>query len=357
MGLQRFYLVARTGILFTLVRAAMILLALSAGYGIVALALIHFLLSMAMSVIIFRFALRELPYLAPRLVRPERHQVAKIVAFSKYVFVTNVGEKVGYLTDWLVIGAFLPISTLTFYAIPASLVTYLKSFIGAMGVVVNPMSSSLEAASDDSRLRLLFLTASKAAVVLGLPVCVGFVVLGERFIDIWMGSGFGTTSGPVLIVLAITHFIGLPHHTISGVLYGLGRHRITAVTRVCEAAANLALSVILVQQYGLIGVALGTLIPHAVALGLVLPAATGRVLSVPLRTYYASTYVRPLAASIPFILTCGLIDRVLRPTTLATFLAAVCVGLTTYVVPCWVIALSEDERRSARQRLGRLAWR
>ena len=122
----------------------------------------------------------------------------------------------------------------------------------------------------------MVLTGAKAAMLIGLPVCIGFIVLGRRFISLWMGAEYAAQAGTVLAVLATGHLFGLPYYTISGVLYGLGRHRVVAWSRVFEGVVNLVLSVILVQRYGVVGVAIGTIVPHIIVVGAVLPIVLPR---------------------------------------------------------------------------------
>ena len=257
----------------------------------------------------------------------------------------NIGEKLIYASDGVIIGMLLPVASLTYFAVAGTLVGYLKAFVVAMATVLNPMSSALDSRKDERNLRLLFLTSAKAAMLCGLPLCIGFIVLGERFISIWMGPTFGPVSGPLLAILAVAHLIGLPSYTITQILYGLAKHRIAALLRICEAAANLLLSVILVRKFGLVGSALGTMIPNIVITAVVLPLAVRNLMPVSLRGMTVSTYARPLLASIPFWVVCFAIEDVAAPATLVTFIGAVSVGLIAYVIPCWFTALSTDERR------------
>jgi O-antigen/teichoic acid export membrane protein len=61
-------------------------------------------------------------------------------------------------------------------------------------------------------------------------------------------------------------------------LEGAGRHRLLAASTTAAGIANLLLSIFLVQRYGLLGVALSTLIPlSAVSLFVIFPAACRRI--------------------------------------------------------------------------------
>jgi O-antigen/teichoic acid export membrane protein len=145
----------------------------------------------------------------------------------------------------------------------------------------------------------------------------------------------------------------LPYFTISGVLYGLGKHRIIAWSRVVEGIVKLGLSMLLITQYGLVGVAFGTIIPHIVVVGGVLPSILPKLLPVDLREYYVSTYVRPILASLPFWFVCWIIDRVIEPQDFARCALSITVSLVTYLIPCWFLALSQLQRDHLRRAVGR----
>lgn len=354
MGLQKYYLVARLSILFSIVRAAMIVALLSLGQGVIALAALQFAMTLVSNLLVYRECRKLLPYLSFRVVRPKRQDVMKLVNYGKYVLISNVGDKIVFATDSIVIGMFLPISAITYYAIGGTLIEQFRSFVASAAAILNPLSSSLEAKKETRTLATLFLAGSKAAMLLGLPVCIGFIVLGERFISLWMGPAYGPTAGLVLAVLAAGHLLGLPYYGISAVLYGLGRHRIVAYSRVLEGVANIALSLFLIKRYGLVGVALGTVIPHAIVVCGVLPSILPSLIPIGLRQYYVSTYVRPWVASVPFWFVCLLIDRVLQPADFLSFMGSIMVGLVAYAVPCWFLALSPAERDRVREAVRRL---
>jgi O-antigen/teichoic acid export membrane protein len=348
MGLEKFYLMARLGVIFGIVRAIVIFALLSAGYGIIPLALVQFFVTLASNLIVYRMCVAQLPYVSLRWIRPAREQAMTLLNYGKYVLVSNLGDKIVFATDSIVIGIFLPISAVTYFAIGSSLIDYLRSFIMSLGTLLNPLSSSLEARNHKDTIGLVVVSSAKFMVILGLPVCIGFIVLGQLFIDLWMGAEYGGPAGQVLAILAAGHLVGLPYYTISGVLHGLGRHRIIALSRVFEGVANLLLSLFLVTSYGLVGVALGTVIPHVIVVCVILPLFLPRILSINLRDYYASTYARTFVASIPFWIACWFIGTVVRPQNLVTFGAAVSIAMPAYLIPCWFVALTPSERLRAR---------
>lgn len=343
-GLQKFYAISRVNIVLTVLRGGLVYALLTAGYGVIALALTQFVLTLASNLIIYRMCRAELPYLSMRLVWPEREEAVKLLNYGKYVLISNIGDKVIFATDSIIIGMFLPISALTYYAIGGTLIENMRGFIVSMAAIMNPLSSSLDARKEAGGVATVLMAGAKSAMLLGLPFCAGFIVLGTRFIGLWMGDEYAREAGLILAWLSIGHVLGLPYYTISGVLYGLGKHKVVATSRIVEAVLNLGLSLVLIRYFGLVGVAIGTVVPHAIVVVLMLPAVLPNFMPVTRTDYYLSTYVRPLVASVPFWLWCWFVGTVVQPTHLATFIASVAVGLPAYAVPCWFIALRPDER-------------
>ncbi|MEP7116488.1 MAG: oligosaccharide flippase family protein [Acidobacteriota bacterium] len=348
MGLQKFYLISRLGIIFTIARGAATYVLLTAGFGIVTLAFVQFATTLISNLLVYRLAHRELPYLTVRLIRPSREEAMTLFNYGKYVLISNVGDKLVFATDSIVIGIFQPISALTYYAIGGTLIEQLRTFVNAMATIFNPLISTLDARKETSALPVVVLAGAKAAMLLGLPLCIGFVFVGTKFIELWMGPELAGTSGMVLAVLAVGHGLGLPYYTISGVLYGLGRHRIVAWSRIFEGVVNLALSVFLVQRYGVVGVAIGTIIPHIIVVAGILPNALPRWIALSVRDYYFSTYVWPLLAAAPFAAACWYIAHMVAPASFLTFFLCMTAAMPLYFVPTWFLALSAPERAAAR---------
>src|SRR5690606_16941316 len=161
-------------------------------------------------------------------------------------------------TDAIVAGIFLPIQSVTYLAIAGSLVGYLRALLGTSAQIFNPLASELHTLREGSKLTAAFLLGVKICTLITAPIAASFVILGEEFIGLWMGPEFAGPSSPVLTVLALAAFFSAPQYVFSSVLYGMSRHRVIALLRIAEAAANLLLSIVLVKTIGLVGIALGT---------------------------------------------------------------------------------------------------
>ena len=99
-------------------------------------------------------------------------------------------------------------------------------------------------------------------------------------------------SVPVLKILSIAIMIRVGAGTATTLLKGGGMHRLMATTSIATGVANVLVSIALVRPLGLIGVALGTLIPLACSTFFVVYPAACRRVELPLRTL-AGTAIWP----------------------------------------------------------------
>jgi O-antigen/teichoic acid export membrane protein len=220
--------------------------------------------------------------------------VRTIFSFSMYVLLLTAGGRLTFETDALVIGAFLGVAAIPFYAVANSLVVYLMDFMAAIAAVVAPMATKLNTEGRRAELTDIFLKWSKVSLSLSLAAGLFLIVLGPRFLAWWIGPEFEGPSGTVLQILMVSSLFFLPIRGVAQpMMMGLGKPRAVTFAFLAAGIANLLLSMMLVRPWGLVGVALGTAIPNVVFAAYVVVVAC-RELGVSVPRYLG--YVVPRAA-------------------------------------------------------------
>jgi O-antigen/teichoic acid export membrane protein len=240
---------------------------------------------------------RYLPGLRFRFGLVDRGTLRMIRGQTVSAFVVLVAARVSYQTDSLVIGAFLTLEGVTYFALASKLVEYSKVLFRAAFGVMTPAISKWETRGDLDAIRRAFLAGTRINLFLILPVQFGFWLLGRPFLELWLGPGYVAETFPVLAVLSAPLALALAQAVAGRVLYGMERIQGFAAVTVGEAVANLLLSLALVKPLGLVGVALGTAIP-SVAASVAVTVYVCRLLNVGLAEYVAGCFLKPLAASL-----------------------------------------------------------
>ena len=352
MGMQRYLTLNAISISLNIARAAAIVIALGSGQKIIGLALIHFLTGLLTGIFYLIFAVATLRKngLSLRLhwvPWTNYRRVAKnLFGFSVYVFINNIGQKIIYATDAVVIVALLPVALVTPYAIAGNLVNYLKSLLAVTTMVFNPVASDLSARRRTDEIQSLLVNGSRLSLFVSLPVAVSYIASGPEFIGLWIDPKYSELSGSILAILATAHIVASPSHAIGSVLYGLSRHRALAFFRIGEAVSNLGLSIVLVSSYGLIGVAIGTLVPHIVVTGLIIPIYATRLLGMnPLR-YYAAAWLRPLLNATPFLILTLYFSKLIPVDGLLSFFVRLTGLVSVYLLTGFYVVLRPKERQA-----------
>jgi O-antigen/teichoic acid export membrane protein len=146
---------------------------------------------------------------------------------------------------------------------------------------------------------------------------------------------------------------------ISNVLLGTGRHRLVAFTTVGEAAANLALSILLVRRFGMWGVAAGTAIPVIAANFLITVPAGCRQVGLSFRTFIRLIGRPPLVGGIPALVSCIALRLAMPPESIQmVILEGFVVGLV-YISAAVTLGLDDQVRERYVEHVRRLLdnWR
>jgi O-antigen/teichoic acid export membrane protein len=244
--------------------------------------------------------------LARRLFPPDEKYHARFdrVAFGKvrrygfFFFLNSLAEQARFHADAVVIGLFMRINYITYYNLANVLITYFRNIVGNASSPFLPVFSRHHGAQDELALRRVFLQATKFLAF--LTVLAGGNILGSAlpFLKLWVGHALAPEyvllSHQVLMVLLLPFTIELTQSIAASVIYGTGQHHRLAALNGLEGAANLLLSLLLIQRYGIIGVALGTAIPLLITRLFFIPRLVGRLTGIDLLPYIRTSIGVPI---------------------------------------------------------------
>jgi O-antigen/teichoic acid export membrane protein len=232
----------------------------------------------------------------------DRSMLGRIFSFSAYVLLLAAGARLTFETDALVIGAMQGVESIPFYVVANSLIVYVMDFVIAIAAVVSPMATTLSTSGGMDQLRDMFLRWSKVALSLTVMVGLFLIVLGPRFIAVWIDPSFEGPSGQILQILMISSLVFLPVRGVAiPILMGIDKPRTPTIAFLITGVANLVLSLLLIGPMGIVGVALGTAIPNvgfAIAMWLV----TCRELGVAPAAYLRYVVSRVAIGAVPVVL-------------------------------------------------------
>jgi O-antigen/teichoic acid export membrane protein len=353
-AMQRFDLDALVGIGVTAVRAVLLVVTLSAGGGLLAVALIQLGCTVLQGGVFFGISARLYPELRYSHRGIERAHITKIFSVGIYASLLQISSALIFSADSMVIGSFLPVAAVTFFAIAATLTDYTRSVLSAISQTMTPRASALDGIGAERELERVLLDAGALATLVALPITITFMLRGGTFIGLWMGPSYASSSGAILFVLSVALSLAAARQIVASTMIGVNRHRDLVPFYAAEGLINVGVSLYWVRTIGLLGVALGTAVPNVVTTLLVTPWITHRVLGTSTWRFAQAVWVRPLLAMVPFAAATWAVEQGWPGRSLVTFFAGVLVTLPVAALGAWFVAVPEGYRSTALASLGRM---
>jgi len=344
-GLQRYELSNAISILITLFRTIIIVVYISYNSSLMALAVITFSFEQLKHILFIIATYKLIPGLRVKnqLITFRKTSLNQMFSFSNYSFAINVSTKIVFYTDAIVIGIFKFPSEVTIYAIAWSLVEYCRRIIAKLSYVLAPAASEFQALNDKDKLANLLVSSTRAALFIVIPPIVFLLFLGKSFLCLWMGTEF-ISSYPILVLLLFAEIANSMFFPASNIILGMHKHKYLAFIRVVEAILNLILSVILIQIFGIIGVAVGTLFPSLILNFFFVLPYTVRVIRISAKVFFLTTLRDPLIAFCLSSLLGFILSYIFDPQSWPLFISLGLVFFLIYGVIVYFFALSSIEK-------------
>lgn len=258
---------------------------LNRGYGILSLSLIGFACSQISNLLFYFIAKHLFSDMQINLKYFQKDKVRELFSYSIWSFIIQIGDQFRFRIDSFVIGGIMSASYVTHYFIGARLAELFLNLVYRATNILMPVFTKYYSENnyEEIRSKLLFMTKINTIIAIfggGL-----IIILGKPFILRWMGNQY-LDAYPVLVVLMITLIFEIIFNPSSNVLYAISKHRFLSIVNITEGCLNLALSLMLIHYYGILGVAIGTAIPLVISRLFVLPFYVCKQIKLPIRKYY-----------------------------------------------------------------------
>jgi O-antigen/teichoic acid export membrane protein len=340
-GLQRHDLVAAISILSSVLSLAGTLVALALGWGVVGIVTIGIPIPVLG---------QGLAILAIRRVAPELHTVPpaggswrRIVGFSWPLFLLDVAGRLQSKSDEIVVSVAISLGAVAPYSLGRKLATIPRLIAEQFASVLLPIASELHALQDRARLQRLYLAGVRVSLAIAVPPTVALGLLAAPVLRAWVGPGF-ESGAPVLVLLAVAALVDLSLWPAGFVLQGIARHRALGPISLATGAGNLVLSLVLAAPFGIVGVAVGTLVPAVIEAGVVLTPYTLRVLGLSPRRFITEAVMPAIVPAVPMAAAVLLTETVLPPDSVAALAAIAGIGAVVYGAVYLIPAATAPER-------------
>lgn len=260
--------------------------------------------------------------------------VGPLLRFGSWLTVSSVVGPLMVYLDRFLIGAFISISSVAYYATPYEFVTKLSIISGALVAVLFPAFAT-SFAQDRNRTIALFDWGVKSSFFLLFPAALIIVVFAKEGLYFWLGADFARNSTYVLQLLAIGVFVNNIALLPFTLLQSLGRPDISAKLHLIELPFYLFALWWLVMTFGIEGVALAWVLRAGIDMVIMFFISEG-LLYVEKTVFWQRIAMIGLAA---LFLIVGI-----SLTSLFVKVIFLSLVLVSFILTVWFLFFSQDER-------------
>ena len=354
---RRFDIANAIGIGERLISAGLIYWTLSQGYGIVGLAISVSAAGFVSGIVRAWLAFRLMPGLRISRRYWSRASLRELGGYGFYNFLVNAADRVITNLDAIVISACVSFVAVTRYDNGAKLIPYFIMLVSSIAFTLTPYATACDARGDREALRRLWVEGSRGIFVFAAWIGAGMAFLGGDFLLLWVGPA-ETTGGElpdsalILQVLAVAAVIRLGMTCGKQICFAVREMRFLARVSVIEAVTNVVLSVVLVQFFGLLGVAIATLVPMLVVYLWIQPVYIARLLEVDLRRFFAGILPAGIAVVATMACMSWLLDGQIDATSYGGFLAKASALAFPAAVVGFLVGTTSEEKARVFRRIG-----
>lgn len=280
------------------------------GYGLVEIVVLNIIVSVLVTIVLFLDIKKILPEVSLKL-KFDREIFTKLFKFSGYKLIGNTGGQIVFQLDKLILGFFHPISAVTFYTVPTTLIQKVFPLMLNITNAVFPSFSHSFAIGDKERSRELYLRMGKFIVFLMAPLMVFLFIFADLILLLWLDSEFAIKSALTLRILAAAYFIAAL--SAPGVVASdaSGNPKLPAIFASISAVINIVAAMILIPRWGIEGAAYALLINFLAQVPIFMFIVNKTLMKISNFEFVLKVITRPLLSAILSGLVCVILSNLI----------------------------------------------
>ncbi|MBQ6831770.1 MAG: oligosaccharide flippase family protein [Oscillospiraceae bacterium] len=341
---EKFVPLKMADLLYRVFLVGFTVVALLLGYGLYAMVSVHALVGLLKLLYEFIVIKKTVP-LKVRFKKTDKGLYKEIFSYSLWVTVLSLATLLVINITPSILGMVANSTDIAVFGIVTTLEGYTYTITTAINGMFMPRISKILTKNDgETQLNRLFLSVGKFQFVLNGLIVVGIAVVGNSFIQLWMGNGYEMAYyGAVLVILPGLFFNPLQIANTTLAVTRKVKH--AALVNLLMGVLNVVLSLPLSKNFGVIGACISICIARFVRV-ILLNILCHKILPLNIPKFIKRCY---LPMSIPVVLTLAVglaINHLVPDSGWLTFLIKGTAVVIVYAVLVLVIGLRKSERKN-----------
>jgi len=354
-GKQKYHIKNLVTLINSLIGSACIYVLITPENGLILLAGIN-AIGLSTKYVVYFYILRSKRFGSLKIfgTKPSKHKLKELMLFGGKSLIQGISSRIENATDSIVIGSILGPASVPFYSIPANLVAYIRTLSHTLTHVFMPIFSEISTHENTYLLQNIYIKVSKYVIGFVLMISLGVILLGADFIGIWIGSEYTQNLSILLIILVTFTAIPLLNPLGSRYLTAINKHAIYAKLTPISACINLAASLLLIHTWGVLGVAIGSLIPVCIFVPIYLNKCC-KELEITITYYIVKSILPSLLPGILMVITITVIKlNTAAIDSYTTLLTSTIIASLTFLCSFYLLSVDIKEKEQVKLYLKKL---
>ena len=349
VGAQRFDIVSAVSAGVKIANALCVVLAFRMGKGLVGLAVVAATTHLLEGIVLVFFARRAVPSLVFRPLHFRFPAFHELFLYGVFNFLLNVSAQFGAGFWAFILARKIDAAAVTYYSVGSEMLPYMAGIASAVTTPLLQAIVPMDVHADEASIRAMFLTGTRYLTALVFLVGLNLLLVGRDFLGQWMGEKFVAdgpygSSATVLALLTLANMAALSSAVAQQILFGRRKNKLFAGFIALESLCIAGLALALVPRYGMVGMAIATLVPMALWEGALVPLLA-------MRQAGAGLYEYLRHAILPNFLVTGLLYLSGRPLMRfaphggwAPIFACFTLVSVAYLIAAWFFLIAREHR-------------
>lgn len=284
-----------------------------------------------------------------------------LFAFSAFIAINLIIDQINNNVDKVLLGRYCGTEQVAVYAVGFSLYHYYMLFSTSISNVFTPRVHKIinETKGNINQQREktteLFIKVGRIQYILLALLASGIVFFGKPFIKLWVGNEYHDAY-IVAVLLIISSTIALIQNIGIEVQRALNKHQFRSISYFIMALMNIALTIVLCQEYGAIGATIGTATSLIIANGLIMNIYYQKKCNLNIILFWKNILRLSLGMVIPIIVGI-IINYLIDFSSYITLITGVLIYTVIYCASMWFIGINKYEKQLVLSPIKKLARR
>lgn len=270
------------------------------------------------------------------------------------VFAVTLIDQVFFKTNQVILGIVSGTTAVAVYSVSALIyMNYMALSTAISGVYLPHITSMIANCEPVKKLSDLFIQIGRWQYYLLALVSSGFVIFGQRFIEIWAGNGFEDAYWITLLII-IPFTVDLIQNIGLSIMQAQNKYDFRAKVYFCMGIFNLLLAIPLANKYGGIGCAFATGLSMFVGNGLIMNWYYAKVTGLDIKEFWQQ--ISKISIGVIFLTIVGYgINKSIGDTNLIMYFLSIVIYTIVYCLTMFKGFMNDVEKAKIREILKRFS--